>query len=199
MKRQLLKKLNSRYQNIEKNNAKNTPSFTAFKEWFTKRWTKNKKCEYCQRKIDINDNKWPYSKQLSIDHRTPLAHGGDNRLSNLAITCVRCNMIKTTMKESTFRELLYLIGHDENLLEKILYESNKGRTAYKLERLEKINHSVLQDIPENLIEQYLPPHTNLFCPDCNYPLSAYLSNDKLICLNCSTKEKEKTFKVIETR
>jgi len=197
MDRYLQNKLSTRYRSINGNKAKNTPSLTSFLEWGQKRWEKKKTCEYCERRIDLKDNKWPYSKQLSIDHRIPLSHGGDNRLDNLAITCNRCNMIKTTMNESTYRELLFYIGKDDELLEKILIESNKGRVAYKLERLETLNRSVLVDLPEDLSWQYLPPHTTLFCPDCNTPLSGCFATEKLICLKCSQTGEEKLFKVVE--
>jgi len=197
MDQYLQKKLSTRYRSIKENKAKNTPSFTSFLEWARKRWTNNKTCEYCGRSIDLKNNKWPFSKQLSIDHRLPLSQGGDNRLENLAITCNRCNMIKTTMNETTYRELLFYIGKDDAIMEKILRESNKGRVAYKLERLESLNPSVLIDLPEDLLWQYLPPQTTLFCPDCNSPLSGCFATGNLICLKCSQSGKEKIFKVVE--
>ena len=197
MDQYLQKKLSTRYRSIKENKAKNTPSFTSFLEWARKRWINNKACEYCGRSIDLKDNKWPFSKQLSIDHRLPLSQGGDNRLENLAITCNRCNMIKTTMNETTYRELLFYIGKDDAIMEKILRESNKGRVAYKLERLESLNPSVLIDLPEDLLWQYLSPQTTLFCPDCHTPLSGYFATGNLICLKCSQSGKEKIFKVVE--
>ena len=194
----LQNKLSTRYRSINGNKAKNTPSLTSFLEWGQKRWKNNKNCEYCGRRIDLKDNKWPFSKQLSIDHRTPLSQGGDNRLENLAITCNRCNMIKTTMNETTYRELLHYIKSDDDLLEKILRESNKGRVAYKLERLESQDFTRVQDIPKNLQWSYISPLTVAFCPDCNTPLSAYFASNKLLCLKCTHENgKEKIFKIIE--
>ena len=44
-------------------------------------------CSYCGAP-ETPDNR------LTIDHRIPLSHGGDNRLENLAVACWRCNRSK---------------------------------------------------------------------------------------------------------
>ena len=193
MNLRLQNKLENRYDSLKN---RNTPSRAAFMDW-SKKWDQaGRHCEYCNRVIDLNDNTPPYSKQLSLDHRTPLIHGGDDRLTNLALTCNRCNLIKSTMQEDTYREFLYYIADDEQLLEKLLSELNIGRTAYKLERLRKANEVTVFDIDDEF--GYLPPHLGLFCPNCKHPLSAYIFEwNRFICLHCSKNGKEKTFKVIE--
>lgn len=198
MRRNLYRKLKRRYKSLLSNKAKNTPSWSRFIDWATK-WENNGKiCEYCKRVINLHDNNPPYSKQVSLDHRLPLCHGGDNRLDNLALVCNRCNLVKTTMTEETYRELLFYIEKDEKLLEKILNESYKGRVAYKLDRLEKANELAPVDLSKDIEEFYLPPHTVLFCPDCRQPLSGNIGTGKLICLNCSILDKEdKIFNIVK--
>src|SRR4030042_335195 len=161
MNLRLQNKLENRYVSLKN---RNTPSQAAFMNWGEKWDQAGRHCEYCNRRIDLNDNTLPYSKQLSLDHRTPLTHGGDDRLTNLALTCNRCNMIKSTMREDTYRELLYYIADDEQLLEKMLSEAFKGRIAYKSERLEKAVDVAPLDLDPDITEFYLPPHTALFCP-----------------------------------
>lgn len=197
MNLRLHNKIEQRYQSLLINKSRNTPSWAQFLEWAEEWEKKGVFCEYCGRKIDLQDNRPPYSKQISLDHRTPLSQGGDNRLSNLALTCNRCNMIKTTMNESTYRELLFYVADDDQLLEKMLSESFKGRVAYKLERLEKAVDIAPLDIDPDCLPFYLPPHTALFCPDCRQPLSAYFNTGKLVCLHCSKDGKEKIFRVKE--
>ncbi len=41
--------------------------------------------------------------QLSIDHITPLAHGGSNDISNLHTLCLTCNQRKSDKADSRFR------------------------------------------------------------------------------------------------
>jgi len=194
MNLRLYNKLEKRYSSLR---ARNKPSKAAFMEYGGK-WDRNGRlCEYCHRKINLNDNNAPYSKQLSLDHRLPLVHGGDDRLENLALVCNRCNLIKSTMTEETYREFLYYVNGDEPLLEKILLEIFKGRVAYKLERIEQAADIAPIDLREDLMSFYLPPHTALFCPDCRQPLSAYMNTGKLICLNCSSDGIEKTFIIVQ--
>jgi len=194
MNLRLANKVEQRYGSLKN---RNTPSWSQFQGWI-ETWDKGgRHCEYCHRVIDLEDNRPPYSRQLSLDHRIPLCHGGDDRLSNLALVCNRCNLIKSTMREDTYRELLYYIADDEQLLGKMLSEAFKGRIAYKLERLEKAVDISPIDIDPDCVEFYLPPHTALFCPDCRQPLSAYFNTGKLICLHCSKEGTEKIFRVEE--
>ncbi len=54
-------------------------------------------CPYCRRSFppDLFD----------VDHKTPLAHGGSNRLANLHLVCRTCNVRKGTMNHEEFRAL----------------------------------------------------------------------------------------------
>jgi len=53
------------------------------------------RCAYCSR-VAI----------LHADHRTPLAHGGSNRIENILPACAPCNLRKATMTEVEFRARL---------------------------------------------------------------------------------------------
>lgn len=63
-----------------------------FKQWKEEQYyhCQNKKCAWCRRYIDIHK---PYTH---VDHIKPLIADGDNSLSNLVLTCSRCNRTKGT-------------------------------------------------------------------------------------------------------
>lgn len=56
-------------------------------------------CEYCR---------VPLSFAASLDHRLPIARGGQHGLDNLSVCCVRCNQLKGQLTEGEFREVLAL-------------------------------------------------------------------------------------------
>lgn len=91
------------------------------------------KCAYCGTQLKLKDQS-PYWFLPSIDHKIPLSLGGKQEKNNLAVCCVRCNIIKGTLKADTFERLLKAISYDVGLLEKIQFEAWKGKLAYKLER-----------------------------------------------------------------
>jgi len=163
-------------------------------------WRENGHCEYCGKKIDLYDNKSPWLNLLSFDHRTPIAHGGDSRINNIAFVCVQCNFLKSTLTEQTYRKMIEKIN-DERLLYQIFMELRRGRIAYKKERdklLEEqyANHESQRELlPEHLQWSFLQPTPK--CPICGYPLSAYFGKHDLLCLNCtSLDKKEKIFKIV---
>ena len=51
------------------------------------------RCAYCRVLLDGG---------FHIDHKMPVSRGGTNNLSNLHITCARCNVIKQTMTHEEF-------------------------------------------------------------------------------------------------
>lgn len=63
-------------------------------------------CEYCGEQLLIKDSRPPYSRSFSLDHKTSIDLGGDNSLSNFAIVCYRCNILKGTMTAETYQKLL---------------------------------------------------------------------------------------------
>jgi len=91
-------------------------------------------CEYCSQQLLIKDSKYPYYRSFSFDHRTSIDLGGNNEIENFAIVCHRCNIIKGTMTESTFKQFLGPFLNDPQLLDKIFKEIWDGRLANKLER-----------------------------------------------------------------
>jgi 5-methylcytosine-specific restriction endonuclease McrA len=60
-----------------------------------------KKCIYCNEVLDV--------KNISLDHDTPTARGGDSSLSNLKIVCKRCNRRKGILNRSEYKLLLEFI------------------------------------------------------------------------------------------
>ena len=51
------------------------------------------RCAYCQKYL---------GNKYHVDHKTPVTRSGTNELSNLHLTCPRCNMVKGTMTHEEF-------------------------------------------------------------------------------------------------
>lgn len=49
-------------------------------------------CEYCGKFVTRFPTNLPFT--LSVDHKTSIKNGGGNRLDNLAICCLECNLKK---------------------------------------------------------------------------------------------------------
>ena len=54
------------------------------------------RCYYCATLIKT-------TLEMRLDHKTPLARGGEDKRANIAISCVRCDYIKGTLTEKEFR------------------------------------------------------------------------------------------------
>ncbi len=54
----------------------------------------NHQCFYCQ--------KYLTHSMATVEHRTPLARGGESVPENLCVTCEPCNQLKATMTEKEF-------------------------------------------------------------------------------------------------
>lgn len=111
-------------------------------------------CEYCAQTLLISDHTPPYYKSFSIDHRTSIDSGGTHDLSNIAIICTRCNIIKGTMSEQTYRAFLEPMINNSALLNQVYREMWNGRLANKLEREQKREEEkeIKKEIPINFKE-----------------------------------------------
>ena len=79
------------------------------------------RCELCGRKILLED--------MTIDHITPLAMGGEDDVENLSCTCYPCNLFKGNILPSDFMEritdiFLYQMGkqHKDRVKWKIVHK-----------------------------------------------------------------------------
>lgn len=54
-------------------------------------------CIYCLKSVKDND---------SLEHKTPLSRGGTNDINNLAIACMKCNVVKNARTEEEYRKIL---------------------------------------------------------------------------------------------
>ena len=63
-------------------------------------------CEYCKQKMLVKDTDPFHMRSFSVDHRKSLWNGGTNSIDNFAIVCTRCNIIKGTMSDNTFQEMI---------------------------------------------------------------------------------------------
>lgn len=91
-------------------------------------------CEYCNSELKLEQSK-PYTFNPSIDHKIPQSIGGSNTFDNIAICCHRCNIVKGTLTDGTFKELMQVLNENQKLKEEFLSGMFSGRLASKLERL----------------------------------------------------------------
>ncbi len=116
-------------------------------------------CEYCGEKMMIKDPVSPHGHSWSIDHKISLYAGGDNSLDNIAIVCTRCNMVKGTMSDKTYREFLECIHSTTprvckpDLLDRMFKEWNAGRFANKMDREESLNVRTQKGVPMSKIKK----------------------------------------------
>lgn len=112
------------------------------------------KCEWCDASI--------LKKEFHIDHIIPLASGGGNTASNLAVTCPDCNLAKSAKSPARFAQETYartgimtpLIRHVfdyyniEPLTQKSLFDENPDK---KLDESQKSNEPKLasDDSPDD--------------------------------------------------
>jgi len=83
----------------------------------------------------IKGNRNDFDDVFSVDHFIPLSAGGTNDYNNLVVCCTRCNLVKGTLRGTTYQKLLSLLDADPNFKEKFLREAYECALARKLERL----------------------------------------------------------------
>jgi 5-methylcytosine-specific restriction endonuclease McrA len=76
-----------------------TPTTTELYDWLK---GSDLRCVYSGMQLTIDN--------ITVDHRTPIARGGTNELTNLAICSHHMNTAKGSMTEYEFRVLLELIS-----------------------------------------------------------------------------------------
>ena len=133
----LRSRFEARWKNIEKASEQKglkLPDKEALWRLVLYKFNTNFNCEYCNQELLICDRTPPYYKSFSIDHRTSIDAGGTHDLSNIAIICTRCNIIKGTMTEQTYRAFLQPMINNPILLNQVYREMWNGRLANKLER-----------------------------------------------------------------
>ena len=178
---ELYKRFQSRLQNLKKRaqlRGAQTIDEKALEEKVFKSYDNGFRCEYCNREMKITTPKKPYSEVFSLDHKIPLDQGGQNTVENIAIVCLRCNIVKSTMLYQTYLQLIEPHINNHNFLDQIHRELNRGRTSYTLER-------------DEVAAQQNPSHMTPRCPKCDIPLSQFIKfkadEPDLICLNCDGK------------
>jgi len=86
---------------------------------------------------DQAKRRYKFSDAFSVDHYIPLNLGGGNEASNLVVCCVRCNLVKGTLRGDTYIRLLSVLDKDPEFKERFLREAYECALARKLERLNK--------------------------------------------------------------
>ncbi len=66
-------------------------------------------CAYCARRLSASK-----AGQPNMDHRLPIARGGDANITNLVISCGPCNRAKGEMTEAEFHALRALVSSWED-------------------------------------------------------------------------------------
>jgi 5-methylcytosine-specific restriction endonuclease McrA len=90
-------------------------------------------CEYCGIELQATAP-FPYSKVVSLNMKQPLALGGAKSFDNVAICCCRCNIVKGTMNEETFKAFHRLLNVEPEMKEKIFEQFFWGKRRQMLER-----------------------------------------------------------------
>ena len=99
-----IKERNTRYNREHPQVQRNTDakrrgaegSYT-LEEWTLKLEEHDNKCAYCNVKAEDT-----LENYLTVDHLTPLSRGGTNYISNIAPSCLQCNLEKNTMTAEEF-------------------------------------------------------------------------------------------------
>lgn len=91
------------------------------------------RCCYCNGEMDIAA-RMPAPLLFTLDHYIPFALGGTNALSNIVFCCFACNMVKSTARGGTWKEIVCCVPDD--LRKRWFIEVWKGAIANKLDRLE---------------------------------------------------------------
>ena len=63
----------------------------------------NGKCAYCERRLPID--------LFQVDHRTPMAQGGANAITNLQLLCASCNHVKHNKTHKEYMAVVREKGH----------------------------------------------------------------------------------------
>lgn len=180
-----------RYQNIinrAKKFGKTPPNKDQLWDLLKTKYLSNFTCEYCGVLLKVKDEKKPYLRSFSFDHKKSLFTGGTNDITNFAIVCTQCNIIKGTMDTPTFKLIIKYLPRDIQI--KMFYANYGSRLANKLSREKSLTlESKLWEISKQYEEEtYLPPVSSC----CLKPLSAIIGSENQICLKC-----KKEFKVVE--
>lgn len=89
------------------------------------------KCEYCGTPLKIVDS-YPYRNVFSFEHKKSLYVGGDNNLDNMAVICHKCNIVKGTVSEDIWRDMVKTLP--KPLFDKFCEEHFAASMAATLER-----------------------------------------------------------------
>jgi len=90
-------------------------------------------CPYCGKTMCLRSS-WPPKDVVSIDHKIALRPwGGSSKRENLVICCTQCNLVKGTIKDDTFKEVMDKMPQE--LKQRYLDEAYAGQLAYKIKRM----------------------------------------------------------------
>lgn len=113
--RDLRSRLLSRFSVEQQAYKQTTPTTQELYEWLKGH---DLVCVYSSEQLTISN--------ITVDHRTPIARGGTNELSNLAICSHHMNTAKGSMTEYEFRTLLDLIYKWEDQGKSLLKRLKQG-------------------------------------------------------------------------
>ena len=107
------------------------PDKNAFAQVLINRYRTDFRCEYCHHVLELDSTDNEYRWVPSYDHRIPLEAGGTNEIDNFAVICHRCNIVKRTASETSYRALIAGLG---DAFEAWAEESWAGARAEKISR-----------------------------------------------------------------
>ena len=104
-------------------------------------WAQKGKCHYCECRMTLavpRLGERPSDRMCTIDHVTPVAHGGGDEMANTVAACELCNNKRGTIRYTAFRWFIRTFGR----------KAHPVQTFRELERVGKIvdNLSYWQDL-----------------------------------------------------
>lgn len=105
------------------------------------------KCFYCGKDIFIHAE-GRYHRKATLDHKTPLALGGEPFGDNVVAACTMCNAQKSVLDAATF-----LAVRDDHARRKALIREAQARLAAEPQHLRDANrHRIREQTRDSLVE-----------------------------------------------
>lgn len=137
-------------------------------------------CAYCGRRMTHSDPH-PFGRRPSPDHRIPFVQGGTNVITNFAMACWRCNLMKGTVTEAVFRALIK--NASEEVLEAYFTEAHIGLYSQRRRNLIRQSRGIPRD-EYGILDKPVEPHEKP-CQSCGIPRGGCFRDPAGCCPTCS--------------
>jgi len=94
------------------------------------------KCMYCGARLQLTNR-----ANVDIDHKTPVARNGSDKIGNLQLTCKPCNKLKGPYKDDEFRRI-YHLGKSKNPPTKRVSPTHFKKVHDELKYIQKVRRLI---------------------------------------------------------